>query len=281
MFSGDILLTERPIFNTSTCFFLVSILFLNISRRLYDISPYVCLPLKLKPSLFRFTARPLGYRGRRDPQPLHNRFYPLFVSIHIHSTRQVQLTLFCNCAVALPSQLASHLSSTSPTCSLDTGLLHLSSPSLYPNLSHLRYNGQEYDVSWTMPQCVLCLRLIGQFCWLWTLDSKVPCYLQWLQFTQWQSFGILFRLVMGCVWRREAKNEADQSFPWPGKIIWIFEGWSQCQESAVAEEISTCQLSKHSWAALPLLLCWRLFCWAPVYHEEIPTGELKSLLQAC
>ena len=32
----------------------------------------------------------------------------------------------------------------------------------YPNLFHLRYNGQEYDVSWTMPQCVLCLRLIGQ-----------------------------------------------------------------------------------------------------------------------
>ena len=24
-----------------------------------------------------------------------------------------------------------------------------------------RYNGLEYDVSWTMPQCVLCLRLIG------------------------------------------------------------------------------------------------------------------------
>jgi len=33
------------------------------------------------------------------------------------------------------------------------------------NLSYLLagywYNGQEYDVSWTMPQCVLCLRLIG------------------------------------------------------------------------------------------------------------------------
>ena len=26
-----------------------------------------------------------------------------------------------------------------------------------------RYNGQEYDISWTMPQCVLCLRLIGLF----------------------------------------------------------------------------------------------------------------------
>jgi len=33
------------------------------------------------------------------------------------------------------------------------------------NLSYLLagywYNGQEYDISWTMPQCVLCLRLIG------------------------------------------------------------------------------------------------------------------------
>lgn len=33
------------------------------------------------------------------------------------------------------------------------------------NLSYLLagywYNGEEYDVSWTMPQCVLCLRLIG------------------------------------------------------------------------------------------------------------------------
>jgi hypothetical protein len=33
-----------------------------------------------------------------------------------------------------------------------------------------RYNGEEYDVSWTMPQCVLCLRLIGP-----ALDNPLHC----------------------------------------------------------------------------------------------------------
>ena len=39
----------------------------------------LCLLLTLSPSLFRFTTWPLGYWGRCDPQPLHNRFYPFFV----------------------------------------------------------------------------------------------------------------------------------------------------------------------------------------------------------
>ena len=38
-------------------------------------------------------------------------------------------------------------------------LIHI----LSSKISYDRYNGQEYDISWTMPQCVLCLRLIGLF----------------------------------------------------------------------------------------------------------------------
>ena len=101
--------------------------------------------------------------------------FTLFLSQHdqlyVHSTCQVQHTWFCNCAVALHSLLDSPLSSTSPTCWQDTGAFSITSLP-YLTLFHLRYNGQEYDVSWTMPQCVLCLRLIGQLCWLYS-DSAV------------------------------------------------------------------------------------------------------------
>ena len=159
------MLTARPIFSTSTCFFLVSILFLNIRCRLYDISPYLCLPLKLKPSLFRFTARPLGYRGRRDPQPLHDRFHPLFClnSYPFHTTGATYLVLqLCGgTSLSVGLTFVINLSYLLAGYWYTSSLLTLLVSKLF---SHLRYNGQEYDVSWTMPQCVLCLRLIGQFC---------------------------------------------------------------------------------------------------------------------
>ena len=98
-------------------------------------------------------------------------FTSTWQTLNVHSKCKVQLTLFCNYAVALRSQLVSHLPSTSPTCWQDTGTFSITSLP-YLTLFHLRYNGQEYDVSWTMPQCVLCLRLIGQLCWLYS-DSAV------------------------------------------------------------------------------------------------------------
>ena len=46
--------------------------------------------------------------------------------------------------------------------------------------SYDRYNGQEYDISWTMPQCVLCLRLIGLFnCFFFVVFMELCSGLAW------------------------------------------------------------------------------------------------------
>ena len=102
-------------------------------------------------------------------------------------------------------------------------------------------------------------------------------YLFSTEFIQWQFVYIMFRFVLGCVWRREAKNEASQSFPWPSiDQFKYFENQVNGIKEIIAEEIGTCQHSQHSWASLPLLFCWRLFCRAPIHYEEIPAGEPKT-----
>ena len=198
--------------------------------------------------------------------------FTLFSSQHdqlyVHSTCQVQHTWFCNCAVALHSRLDSPLSSTSPTCWQDTGAFSITSLP-YLTLFHLRYNGQEYDVSWTMPQCVLCLRLIGQLCWLYS-DSAVKYLATFSSFNGIKScLGLSWDVYDG---ERQRMKPTSLS---PDQVLtdWILGGSSKWQKSSISEESSTCQLSKHSWAPLPFIFCWRLFCRAPVHHEEIPAGE--------
>ena len=139
----------------------------------------------------------------------------------------------------------------------------------YTNLFHLRYNGQEYDVSWTMPQCVLCLRLIGELCRLCT-DSVVKYLATFSSFNGMKScLGLSWDVYDG---ERQRMKPTSLS---PDQVLtkWILGGSSKWQSSSLSEESSTCQLSKHSGAPLPLLFCWWLFCWAPVHYEEIPAGE--------
>ena len=103
--------------------------------------------------------------------------------------------------------------------------------------SYDRYNGQEYDISWTMPQCVLCLRLIGLF------NCFFFCF-----------HGTLFRIVMGCLWWGKTTIEADQSLPWSG--LFLIHSWSPLvltypalylqKKSALASSPNILELLSHS-----------------------------------
>ena len=148
----------------------------------------------------------IGFTPYFTPTRLHTHFRAMPKSKRLFN---VQSTCRCNlpCFATVWWHFALSWSHICHQPLLSAGRILVCSTFLVnPNFSHLRYNGQEYDVSWTMPQCVLCLRLIGQLCWL---CREVPCYLQWLLFSQWQSFGIMFRPVVGCVWWRETEIEAN------------------------------------------------------------------------
>ena len=141
------MLTGRLIFNTSTCFSLVFTNFIIIFM--------ICFYC-----LLRFTSWSLGCRGRCDPQPLHNRFTcsSLKVGLKLISTTGATYLILQVCG---GTSLSVGLTFVLNLSYLLAGYWSASCSMYFKTLLPLRYNGLEYDVSWTMPQCVLCLRLIG------------------------------------------------------------------------------------------------------------------------
>ena len=111
-------------------------------------------------SLLRFTSWSLGCWGRCDPQPLHNRFTCSSIKVGfkwISTTGATYLIL----QVCGGTSLSVGLTFVLNLSYLLAGYWSASCSMYFKTLPPLRYNGLEYDVSWTMPQCVLCLRLIG------------------------------------------------------------------------------------------------------------------------